>query len=76
MKKYSRISCGFTLTGAVSGLNEDAVVNEDLNKKLQYFLEQEKVKDFRIINTETIISAGDEYSPAYNRVCLHIEYEV
>lgn len=75
MKKYKRISCSFTSTGIVTGLNEDEVVNEDLNKKLQAFLIKEKVKDYRVINVETVISPENKYSPTYNLVCMHLEYE-
>lgn len=75
MKKYTRISSGFIATGAFGSLENDTDVSLALNQKLERFLKKEKVKDFRIINTETVIWSGDDYTPAYNIVCLHIEYE-
>ncbi|TKB98031.1 hypothetical protein [Pedobacter cryotolerans] len=76
MKKYARISCGFTSTGAISGLDEDAVVTEDLNLKLEKFLKKNKIKDFRIINAETVIVPKQDFTHNYNLVCLHLEYEI
>jgi hypothetical protein len=76
MKKYTRISCSFTSTGITSGLNEDAIVNNELNNKLQEFIKENKVRDYRIINTETVIVPAQTFSSAYNLVCLHLEYEV
>ncbi|MES2447836.1 MAG: hypothetical protein V4546_11685 [Bacteroidota bacterium] len=76
MKKYARISCGFTSTGKGTGLDEDAVVSNDLNEKLEKFIIKNKVKDYRIIHSETTIVPDGAFTSGYNLVSLHLEYEV
>ena len=74
MRKYARVSCEFLANGAF-GLDEDPVVTEDLNQKLEKFLKENKVKDHRIINVETVIVPKQDFTNNYNLVCLHLEYE-
>lgn len=78
MKKYTRISCPFLTsnTSVFAGLNKDEGVSEELNKKLQDFLKSNKVKDYRIINAETVLVPNQNFNGAYNLVCLHLEYEI
>ena len=76
MKKYARISCGFTSTGKVSGLDEDDVVSNDLNVKLEKFIKLNKVANYRIIHTETTIVPDGAFTSGYNLVSLHLEYEI
>jgi hypothetical protein len=63
MKKYARISSGFITDGAFGSLKSDDDVNKELNQKFQHFFKKEKVKDYRIINAETVINTGDNFTP-------------
>ncbi|RZL50803.1 MAG: hypothetical protein EOP00_02445 [Pedobacter sp.] len=76
MKKYARISCAFTATGAATGLDEDNVVSTMLNDKLEIFIQKNKVKDYRIIHSETTIVPDGAFTSGYNLVSLHLEYQV
>jgi hypothetical protein len=78
MKKYTRISCPFLSrdTDSFSGLNEDTKVSKELNDKLQIFLKENKVKDYQIINAETVLVPNQNSFSAYNLACLHVTYEV
>lgn len=76
MKKYKRISCSFTASGATADLSNDDHVTDCLNKKLIAFLKAAQVQSYRITNTETVLVTNQDFATPYNLVCLHLEYEV
>ena len=76
MKKYTRISASFTYDGNGTALTDDALVAEEINKKLNDFLKKVKPKSYDIINTETHSFDKDDKFRAIYFVYLHLQFEV